>query len=245
MTERTTVAKLEKLVKDGFENVENSFKALNEKNNSITEDLLEIKNHIIQGLIDANRDLQARLKILEDKLQTHDNILHNHNLIIESNNQYHRRNNLEIAGIPNDVSDEDLEDKTIKLFKKINVDVTKDNVEACHRLPAKDGKNKKVIVRFNNRKFASQILRNKKLLSDSNLDDLNLNPCSVFISPNLNKYFQLIGYECRELKRKKLIHSYKFQNEAFFIKITKDSQSFKKITNVDLLYEKFPVLCSA
>ena len=67
MTERTTVAKLEKLVKDGFENVENSFKVLNEKSGSITEDLLEIKNHIIQGLIDANKDLQARLKILEDK----------------------------------------------------------------------------------------------------------------------------------------------------------------------------------
>ena len=108
------MAKLEKLVKDGFENVENSFKVLNEKNNSITEDLLEIKNHIIQGLIDANKDLQARLKILEDKI--HNNILHNHNLIIESNNQYHRRNNLEIAGIPNDVSDEDLEDKTIEIF---------------------------------------------------------------------------------------------------------------------------------
>ena len=72
MTERTTVAKLEKLVKDGFENVENSFKVLNEKNNSITEDLLEIKNHIIQGLIDTNRDFQARLKILEDKIR--DNI---------------------------------------------------------------------------------------------------------------------------------------------------------------------------
>lgn len=245
MTERTTVAKLEKLVKDGFENVENSFKILNEKNNSITEDLLEIKNHIIQGLIDANKDLQARLKSLEDKFVTHDNILWDHKHIVESNNQYQRRNNLEIAGIPNNVKDDDLEDKAIQIFKKMNVDVAKENVEACHRLPAKDGKNKKVIVRFNNRKFASQVLKNKKVISDTNLDDLNLNPGSVFISQNLNKFFQHIGYECRQLKRKKLIYSYKYQNEAFFIKMSKDSNSFKKITNVDILYDKFPELCVA
>ena len=48
-------------------------------------------------------------------------------------------------------------------LKKINVDVTKDSVEACHRLPAKNGKNKKVIISFNNRKFASQILSQKKI----------------------------------------------------------------------------------
>ena len=81
------------------------------KNSSITEDVLEIKNHIIQGLIDTNRDFQARLKILEDKIR--DNILHNHNQIIESN-QYGRRNNLEIAGILNDVSIENIEDRIIK-----------------------------------------------------------------------------------------------------------------------------------
>ena len=127
----------------------------------------------------------------------------------------------------------------------MNIDVTKDNVEACHRLPAKNGKNKKVVIHFNIRKFASQILSKKKLLSDTNLEDLDLNSNSVFISPNLNKYFQRIGYECRQLKRKKLIYHYKFQNEAFFIQISKDSNSFKKITDVDILYDKFPMLCSA
>ena len=119
------------------------------------------KNHIIQGLIDANKDLQNRLKRLEDKFQTHEDILWDHKHIVEFNNQYQKRSNMEIAGIPNNVKDDNLEDKVIKIFEKMDVHVSKDNVEACHRLPARDGKNKKVIIRFDSRKFASQVLRNK------------------------------------------------------------------------------------
>ena len=137
---------------------------------------------------------------------------------------------MEIAGIPNNVKDDNLKDKVIKIFEKMDVHVSKDNVEACHRLPARDGKNKKVIICFNNRKFASQVLRNKKVIKDTNLGDLGLNSGSVFISQNLNKYFQRIGFECRQLKRKKLIFGYKYQNKAFYIKLSKDSDSFKKIT---------------
>ena len=150
------------------------------------------------------------------------------------------RNNLEISGIPNNVEDDDIETKTIEVLKKIDVIVNKQEIEACHRLPAKNGKNKKVIVRFTKRKTSSKALMNRNKLSVSGLTDLNLDNKKIFISENLNRYFQRIGFECRELKRGKLIHGYKFKNEAFYIKYSKDDDSFKKVSYLDTLFELFP-----
>ena len=125
---------------------------------------------------------------------------------IESNNQYNRRNNLEISGIPNNSEDDDLETKAVEVLKKINVIVKKEEIEACHRLPAKNSKNKKAIVRFTNRKTCSRALMSRNKLSGLNLTDLNLdNNKYLYISENLNRYFQGICFVCRKLKCGKLI----------------------------------------
>ena len=51
--------------------------------------------------------------------------------------QYSRRDSIEIVGIPESIGNEDLEAKTIKLLKAINVDVTASDIQACHRLTKK------------------------------------------------------------------------------------------------------------
>ena len=48
--------------------------------------------------------------------------------------QYGRRNNLEITGIPDDVDDQKLEEKVIEILDKIDVNVSSKDVEACHRI---------------------------------------------------------------------------------------------------------------
>ncbi len=53
--------------------------------------------------------------------------------------QYGRRNNIEINGIPNDVKDSSLEGKVVDILTKVGVDVSSDDIEACHRLPIKLG----------------------------------------------------------------------------------------------------------
>ena len=65
-------------------------------------------------------------------------------------NQYNRRNNLEIQGIPSTVGDEILEDKVIEIFECLNTLLAKSDIEDCHRLGKSNPKN--VIVRFVNRK---------------------------------------------------------------------------------------------
>ena len=51
--------------------------------------------------------------------------------------QYSRRDSIEIVGIPESIGNEDLEVKTIKLLKAINVDVTASDIQACHHLTKK------------------------------------------------------------------------------------------------------------
>jgi len=51
--------------------------------------------------------------------------------------QYIRRNNLEIHGIPDNVRDHELEKKVVEIAKCIDVNITQKDIEACHHLPNK------------------------------------------------------------------------------------------------------------
>ena len=47
--------------------------------------------------------------------------------------QYGRRNNIIISGIPEDISDNDLESKDV------DVDINSSDIQACHRIGKSDG----------------------------------------------------------------------------------------------------------
>ena len=71
--------------------------------------------------------------------------------------QYSRRNNVELSGIPNSISDEDLENTVINICKESGIDVNGRDIEGCHRLPLSRnsrGHDKRVIVKFVNQKYA-------------------------------------------------------------------------------------------
>ena len=87
------------------------------------------------------------------------NVLENKfiDLEIQNNNvdQYSRRNDAEISGIPHLVSDNQLEEKVVDIMKAIDFSITTNEIEACHRL----GKKKKnVTVRVITRKHCLKAL---------------------------------------------------------------------------------------
>ena len=47
--------------------------------------------------------------------------------------QYNKRNNVEIQGIPSTVGDEVLEDKVIEIFEFLNIPLAKSDIEDCYR----------------------------------------------------------------------------------------------------------------
>ena len=97
------------------------------------------------------RASQKKVNVLENKVLTLES---EHNSL----EQYGRRNNIQITGIPNNVPDQNLEEKVVDILNEISVDVSPKDIEACHRVGVSKNNSKKTIVRFINRKHAKKEL---------------------------------------------------------------------------------------
>ena len=81
--------------------------------------------------------------------------------------QYGRRENVEILGIPARVSDQNLETEVIKILHKIGLShIVSYSIVGCHRIGKKDRfGSRSTIVRFLHRKDSSACIQRKKLLN--------------------------------------------------------------------------------
>ena len=89
--------------------------------------------------------------------------------------QYSWRNNIELAGIPNSIRDNVLEETIINICKENGIDISPMDIEACHRLPLSNAQAnkdpnqcKRVIVKFVNRKLPKRLLQIKKTTATVN-----------------------------------------------------------------------------
>lgn len=224
-----------------FKNLDKKLNTIQENNTKIQEDLNKMKDEIIKNLMDSNKNLQNKVHKLEKKIEKLQENQKKINVSVESNNQYGRRNNLEISGIPNDVSDEDLESKVQDIFNKIDIKIKTREIEACHRLPpTRNNPNKKTIIRLVNRKKIEKCLKDKKKLANVNMEELGFAPeTKLFASENLNNHFRELCWLCRRLKREGLIYNFKYQNEMILITIKENSEKKLKISHKDELVYYF------
>ena len=142
---------------------------------------MNVKGWIIETLKAEYVKLKSRVHSLEEKIIELD---------ISRNklDQYTRRNNIEIQGIPATVSDDHLEHKVLDICKSMNLTVGGRDIQGCHRIGKSDQKT--TIVRFINRKFCNLILDKKherkkicnaKLCFQDNVKlfvSENLSPCN-------------------------------------------------------------------
>ena len=116
--------------------------------------------------------------------------------------QYTRRSNLEVHAIPVDVKDKQLERKVIDTFPHLNINISKPDIEDCHRLGRSN-----TIVRFVNQKVCKEELEEKfevnRLIDNSKLGFKREN--KFFICENLTPYNQRLAWMSKELKRAKKI----------------------------------------
>ena len=86
-------------------------------------------------------------------------------------------NNIELSSIPNDIPEENLEKVVIDICHDSDVEFEPKDIEGCHRLPvsrySRDS-NKRVIVKFVNRKHPEAMLRNKRSISNKDFSHLNV-----------------------------------------------------------------------
>ena len=141
-----------------------------------------MKDSIIEALEDENLTLKSRVDPLKEKIIELD---------ISRNklDQYTRRNNIEIQGIPATVSDDHLEDKVLDICKAMNLTVENSGIKGCHRIDK--GNPKTTIVRFVNINFGNLILDKKQELKK--IDNAKLcfqNNVTLFVSENLSPFNQ-------------------------------------------------------
>ena len=151
--------------------------------------------------------------------------------------QYSRRDNIEISGIPDSVYDEHLESPVINILRRIGVkNLESYEIIACHRLKKlKRGLPANVIVRFVNRKRAYACLDNRR-----NLKWIKDFP-KLFIVENLCPKFKSIYDACVELKNEGKIKHVWTYNGLVHYKITDNIKDRgTKIFHMSDLEEKFP-----
>ena len=113
--------------------------------NKVHQDLSELRNNFsrLESELLISKTVTTRQKDQIINLERH----------CWSNEQYSRRECLEISGIPSNTEDQNLEETVLNISEKIDVTIMSENVEACHWLKFKRGQ-KKVIVKFSKRKDA-------------------------------------------------------------------------------------------
>ena len=124
-------------------------------------------------------------------------------LLIESSHdaleQYGRRNNLVISGIPDSVQDSELESTVTSILSDIDVNVESREVEECHRIGKSNNGSKKTIIRLVNRKYCKKALLNRKQLEIIDLKKHHL--IRIFINENLTIKNEHLAFNCRQLKK--------------------------------------------
>ena len=152
------------------------------------------KDVIIKNLHAENERLRGNVNNLENKVTS---LEINQNML----EQYGRRNNIEVSGIPDSVEDNCLEEKVNTVFTSIGIDVKSKLVIELEKVEIFK---KKTIVRFTNRKFAKQALYNRKKLKSIDKSTLGLTN-DVFINENLTPVNNRIACYYRKRKRQNLI----------------------------------------
>ena len=154
--------------------------------------VIEYQNKFDNMLSNINAELTSlRDRFTKMKLQllvtrrVNDNLV-KQNRILErkcaANEQYSRRECLEISGIPDSIPNNNLEETVLKIFNETGVTVNSRDVEACHRLNQKANP-KKVIIKLSKRKDVARVMNNKKKLKSMKPQNIGLpSGCKIYIN---------------------------------------------------------------
>ena len=168
----------------------------------------------VDRLVTTNEKLNSELLIVRNVNQNLQNRIINLKKQQSKSEQYNRRNNVEISGISNEVSDQNPEQTVI--------------IVDCHRLPL--GKNatntiKRAIMKFVNRKHTEDMLQRKK------------DKVKEFVSHSLCPYYRFLWGKCKELQRKGRINQVFCLGAVVTVRITENSPAIK------ILHEKDQLVC--
>ena len=137
---------------------------------SLSDDLAEANDTISMlnhNVIISNDIKNKKIISLEKKIKKLTEESEIQKIELNTLNQYGRRENIEIVGVKESITQDKLEDYITKLLKEIGVTVTDSDIVAAHRIgKSKRGGNRNVIVHFVNRKHAIEAYKNRRKLKN-------------------------------------------------------------------------------
>ena len=162
----------------------------------------------------------------------------NHNYQLErqcwANAQYSRRECLEVPRIPESVKQNELEDKVVRIFKKVGCDIPGDNIEACHCV----GRHNNVIIKFQKPKDCQQVFSIKKDLNKLDMKEVDLpEGTQIFVNQSLCPYYKSLWSKSKKLRSLGKIHSFFISNSTIKIKLQENSNPESITHSSD--FEKF------
>ena len=183
---------------------------------NLEREMENLKTHLVQLLIQNKNLKKENSKLTEDIYYNQDKI-YDTEVRFNRSNQYSRRENVEIHNIPESILKKDLEKYVITVLSSIGVKLVHYDIVATHRIGDKQTeKNRKVIVRFVNRKNAYYAIKNGRKLRTSNTHQYK----NYFITENLCLEFRQIFNKLYKLKKLKQISRVWSYNGYVFFKFS-------------------------
>ena len=178
----------------------------------------------LDALSDTVDNLTSKLDLVESCLvmmtkTVNDNLL-NHITTFErslhAQEQYSRRECLEIVGIPVSVNNKNLQATVCNIVNKIDVPCGSEHLEDCYRI-----KGDHTTVKFSSRWKSSEVLRKKKKVKniDSSKFDFKAG-VMLYINESLCPYYRGLWGKCKKLWLDKVIFSFYAINSIIRIKMS-------------------------
>ena len=198
------------------------------------------KTELISSMGNNISTISETITELRDTIKRQDDEIARLREMVARQDQYTRRNNIEIAGIPNDIDDRNLENKVVTLMKNLNIQVSPNDIEACHRLNAEsENAPKRTIVRFVNRKFVNQLLSKRKALKSKKLDKIGLHRHRLYLNENLCSYYYKIWKKARLLFKHGLITRFWTYNGIPYVKVSENDDHPIQLSSMEKLASSF------
>ena len=134
----------------------------------------------------------------------------------------------EITGILDNIQDKHLELSVIVVNKAAGLQISHNNTEDCHHIRKPEGNNsKRTIITLMNQKYSKQILYNRKKFKNFDGSRIFVPNAKIFTNKNLTNSNQQLAFNCRKLKRAKVISKAYSSNGIIHMAQIKSNKAIK------------------
>ena len=190
----------------------------------------------LDNALSALDKCEERIVILESQLKISQAVtknLSNDNLMqkkrLNKLEQYGRKENLVVSGIPADSNE--VEKKLVCIFKNVGVNVHPSEISACHPIKKKGDH----IVRFVNRKIVNEIFKKRRQIEEYNASEIWGQVSKIRIYPNLSPVYSKLRYLAKKLKAMGAVHHFGSNSNGVWIQKQVDSTKIPVDCDEDLL----------